>query len=146
MQIHQVKRTTKLKRSRLIGRGGRRGKTSGRGTKGQRARAGHKIRPEIRDLIKKLPKLRGRGMNSNKPIGAAFSVVSLADIDTNFKAGETVSPQNLFRKNLIRKVKGKFGRVKVVGPGEITKKLTFSGVAATESAKKIISAAGGILK
>jgi large subunit ribosomal protein L15 len=52
-------RTKKRRKSIVVGRGGKRGKTSGRGGKGQTARAGHKIRPEIRDLIKKLPKRRG---------------------------------------------------------------------------------------
>lgn len=49
-----------------VGRGGKRGKTSGKGTKGQNARAGRKKRPEIRDFIKRFPKLRGRGKNSLK--------------------------------------------------------------------------------
>ncbi|MEK7539253.1 MAG: hypothetical protein AAB595_01250 [Patescibacteria group bacterium] len=59
MQIHNLKRVHKNKRDRLIGRGGRRGKTAGRGGKGQTARAGNKRRPELRDIIKRLPKNRG---------------------------------------------------------------------------------------
>jgi len=55
MQIHDLKPKTKQKKSRQIGRGGKRGTTSGRGTKGQSARAGNKKRPELRDIIKKLP-------------------------------------------------------------------------------------------
>lgn len=51
-----------------MGRGGKHAKTSGRGTKGQNARAGAKKRPEIRDTIKRFPKLRGRGKNSLKSI------------------------------------------------------------------------------
>ena len=47
-----------------VARGGKRGKTAGRGTKGQKARAGHKIRPEIRDVIMRLPKLRGYSFKS----------------------------------------------------------------------------------
>jgi len=47
-----------------VGRGGKRGKTAGRGTKGQNARAGRKKRPELRDIIKKLPKRRGYGAES----------------------------------------------------------------------------------
>ncbi len=66
MQFHTLKRKTANKKSRQVGRGGTRGKTSGRGTKGQNARAGHKNRPELRDFIKRVPKLRGRGKNSNK--------------------------------------------------------------------------------
>lgn len=66
MQLHTLKSRTPRKSSAQVGRGGKRGKTSGRGTKGQNARAGRKKRPEIRDFIKRFPKLRGRGKNSFK--------------------------------------------------------------------------------
>ncbi len=66
MQFHTLKRKTPNKKSAQVGRGGTRGKTAGRGTKGQNARAGHKNRPEIRDVIKRVPKLRGRGKSSLK--------------------------------------------------------------------------------
>lgn len=66
MQWNTLKPKTKRTKSRQVGRGGKRGKTSGKGTKGQNARAGRKKRPEIRDFIKRFPKLRGRGKNSLK--------------------------------------------------------------------------------
>ena len=66
MQFHTLKRKTPNHKKKTVGRGGTRGKTSGRGTKGQNARAGRKKRPELRDFIKRVPKLRGRGKNSNK--------------------------------------------------------------------------------
>lgn len=66
MQFHNLQAKTKRKFSRQVGRGGTRGKTAGRGTKGQNARAGHKKRPEMRDIIKRIPKLRGRGKSSLK--------------------------------------------------------------------------------
>ncbi|KKP88812.1 hypothetical protein A2456_00620 [Candidatus Nomurabacteria bacterium RIFOXYC2_FULL_36_19] len=59
MQIHNLKRLHKNKGDRIVGRGGRHGKTSGRGGKGQTARSGNKRRPELRDIIKRLPKNRG---------------------------------------------------------------------------------------
>ena len=59
MQIHNLKREHKNKKDRIVGRGGKHAKTSGRGGKGQTARAGNKRRPELRDIIKKLPKNRG---------------------------------------------------------------------------------------
>jgi ribosomal protein L15 len=68
MQFHSLKRKTPNKKSRQVGRGGTRGKTSGRGTKGQNARAGRKKRPELRDFIKRVPKLRGRGKSGLKSI------------------------------------------------------------------------------
>lgn len=64
MQIHNLKRTHKNKKDRIVGRGGKHAKTSGRGGKGQTARAGNKRRPELRDIIKKLPKNRGYQFNS----------------------------------------------------------------------------------
>ena len=66
MQFHTLKRKTPNKKTAQVGRGGTRGKTSGRGTKGQNARAGHKNRPELRDFIKRFPKLRGRGVHQLK--------------------------------------------------------------------------------
>ena len=59
MQLHEIKPTHKLKTKKRVGRGGKKGTYSGRGVKGQKSRAGAKIRPEIRDLIKKMPKKRG---------------------------------------------------------------------------------------
>ena len=64
MQIHNLKREHKNKKDRIVGRGGKHAKTSGRGGKGQTARAGNKRRPELRDIIKKLPKNRGYKFNS----------------------------------------------------------------------------------
>ncbi|KKR37474.1 MAG: 50S ribosomal protein L15 [Candidatus Nomurabacteria bacterium GW2011_GWE2_40_10] len=66
MQIHKLKRQHKNKKDRLVGRGGKHAKTSGRGGKGQTARAGNKRRPELRDIIKKLPKNRGYSFKSKK--------------------------------------------------------------------------------
>ena len=59
MQIHNLKRQHKNKKDRIISRGGKHAKTGGRGGKGQTARAGNKRRPELRDIIKRLPKNRG---------------------------------------------------------------------------------------
>ena len=66
MQIHNLKRNHKNKKDRIVGRGGKHAKTSGRGGKGQTARAGNKRRPELRDIIKKLPKNRGYSFKSIK--------------------------------------------------------------------------------
>ncbi len=66
MQIHNLKRVHKNKKDRIVGRGGKHAKTSGRGGKGQTARAGNKRRPELRDIIKKLPKNRGYKFKSHR--------------------------------------------------------------------------------
>lgn len=59
MQLHQIQPKNSIKKSRRVGRGGKRGTYSGAGIKGQKSRAGAKIRPELRDLVKKIHKLRG---------------------------------------------------------------------------------------
>ncbi len=68
MQINNLKRVHKNKKDRIVGRGGKHAKTSGRGGKGQTARAGNKRRPELRDIIKKLPKNRGYQFKSIRKI------------------------------------------------------------------------------
>lgn len=139
MQLHTLVRTTKNKKKKLVGRGGTRGKTSGRGTKGQSARAGNKKRPEFRDMIKKLPKMRGYRFNSISDKPAVVNLSSLAV----FAKGETVSPQTLFEKKLIRRVSGKVPQVKILGTGLIETALSFSGVLVSTTAKEKIEKAGG---
>ncbi len=87
MQIHNLKRQHKNKKDRLVGRGGKHAKTSGRGGKGQTARAGNKRRPELRDIIKKLPKNRGYSFKSKKK---AFKLKADKTISTKDKV-ETFS-------------------------------------------------------
>ena len=146
MQIHEIKRENKNKVSIKIGRGGKRGKTSGRGHKGQKQHGGHGIRPEWRDAIKKIPKLRGRGVNSNKSIKADAQAINVSRIESNFEAGEIVSVKSLISKNLVRKIGGKQPVVKVLGNGEITKKITVTGCQISASAKEKIEKAGGSIK
>jgi large subunit ribosomal protein L15 len=145
MDTTLFKRIHKNKRSISVGRGGTRGKTSGRGTKGQKARSGHKIRPEIRDFIKRLPKLRGRGKNSNRGIVEKPMAVSLAVIEKVFTAGEEINPSTLRLKGLIRYRESSSAPVKILG-GEITKKFAFSNVLVSASAKAAIEKAGGSIK
>ena len=104
MQFHSIKRKTENKKRMTVGRGGKRGKTSGRGTKGQKARSGRKLRPEIREVIKKIPKLRGYAFNSiqTKPV-----VVKLSQIEKAFKAGEEVTPKAIAEKGLVSTYKEK---------------------------------------
>ncbi|PIR97790.1 MAG: hypothetical protein COT89_02670 [Candidatus Colwellbacteria bacterium CG10_big_fil_rev_8_21_14_0_10_42_22] len=59
MNLHEISPIHKNKSKKRIGRGGKRGTYSGKGMKGQKSRAGHKIRPASRDLIQQIPKLRG---------------------------------------------------------------------------------------
>ena len=141
--MHNFKPAHKNKKSQQVGRGGRRGKTSGKGTKGQNARAGRKKRPELRDLIKKIPKLRGRGVNINKPMMDPMYAINLSSIEEAFEAGASVSPQMLLKNGLIEMKNGKTPKIKILGGGELTKKVSFIGVAVSGSAKAKIEKAGG---
>ena len=144
MQIHNLKRKTKNKKARQIGRAGQRGKTSGRGTKGQNARAGHKKRPEIRDFIKRVPKMRGRGKNLNTSIQAKPKVLNLKDLSV-FTNGDTVSKETLLSKNLITKNQLTVA-VKILGTGTLDKKLNVVGCEVSLSAKTAIEKLGGSVK
>lgn len=152
MQIHNLKRKTENKKSVQVGRGGTRGKTSGRGTKGQNARSGHKKRPELRDLIKKLPKLRGRGKNIFKSFQADYTPVNLELIEKHFAAGDTVSPVTLVEKGLAKQNKGNNPIIKILGGAgtkpEVAfgKKLLFVDCKMSASAKVLIEKAGGTVK
>lgn len=146
MQLHSFSPRTKNKKNPPVGRGGKRGKTSGRGGKGQTARAGHKIRPEVRDLIKKIPKRRGHGKNRARSVRTnriAVSVVNLSALEAAYKAGETVSPTTLLAKGLVRRAKGRAPIVKILGTGELTKALQVDGCTLSASALAALTAAGG---
>ncbi len=144
MQLNTLKRRTANKAHKIVGRGGKRGKTAGRGTKGQKARAGHRIRPEARDLIKKLPKLRGRGKNTNVSIVAPAKAVNVKTLEHFFAAGETVSVPELVKRGVVRGGKSVRPKVKILGDGELTKKLMFvAGMSISAEAKRKIEAAGG---
>jgi large subunit ribosomal protein L15 len=142
MQAHNLKRQTKRIRSKLHGRGGKRGKTAGRGTKGQNARAGRKFRPVMRDAIKKLPKLRGYAFNSHQVKPVAINLSQLA----NFAKGETVSPQTLVEKGILHLKLGKHPGVKILGTGEVTVALNFLRVQVSNEARTKIEKAGGTVK
>lgn len=130
MQFHNLSPQSKFRSARRVGRGGKRGTYSGRGIKGQRARAGAKIRPAERDIIKKLPKLRGYKFKSfrQKP-----AVVNLGELEKKFKTGDTVSPESLLKAGLVRRIKGRTPRVKILGGGALKKRLIFKGVEFSKS-------------
>jgi large subunit ribosomal protein L15 len=132
-----------------IGRGGKRGKTSGKGTKGQKARSGNSMRPEIRDMIKKLPKLRGHGKNRARTVNEERVrplIVNVGALEAVFGAGDAVDPQALLLKGLVHTRRKGTLSVKILGAGEIKKKLTLSGCAVSEEARKKIEAAGGTVR
>jgi large subunit ribosomal protein L15 len=143
MQINNLKRTHPNTKRMIVARGGKRGKTAGRGGKGQTARAGNKRRPEWRDIIKRLPKLRGRGVNQNKAVSEKPFVINVNVLETAFSAKEKVNPTSLVEKNIVFSVSGKIPAIKILGDGEISKALEVSGCAVSASAKAKIEKAGG---
>ena len=131
------------------GLGSGKGRYSGRGIKGQKSRAGsHAMRAGFEGgqmpLTMRIPKLRGSTSKDAMPIGPfrTFSQpVNLKDLD-RFAAGEEVTPESLKAKGLIRSVKKD---VKLLGVGELSKKLSISVHAASASAREKVEAAGGTL-
>ena len=149
MQLHELTPLTPKKEAKRIGRGGKRGKTSGKGHKGQTARAGNSTRPEMRELIKKLPKLRGHGTNRSRTVNSERVlpvVVNVSALEASFGAGDTVSPKSLVVAGVISTKRKKAPTVKILGNGELTKKLTVEGCLVSTSAKTKIEAAGGTVK
>lgn len=146
MQLHEIKPKTVRKSAKRIGLGGKRGKTSGRGGKGQTARAGNSTRPEMRDIIKKLPKLRGFGKNRAKTVHSEKVlpvVVNVSALEATFKAGDAVNPQTLVASGIISSRRKQSPKVKILGTGDLTKKLTVTGCEVSASAKEKIEKAGG---
>lgn len=146
MQLHELKRNHPNKKERNVGRGGKRGKTSGRGTKGQKARSGHKIRPEIRDRIKKMPKRRGHGKNRARTVVATrtrATAVALQAISKVFNSGARVTPDLLIERGIVKTIKGKMPDIKIVGEGALEKKLHVMGCVVSAGALAAITKAGG---
>ena len=143
MQAHELQRKTPNKKSKKIGRGGLRGKTSGRGHKGQKQHGGHGIRSEIRDQIKKLPKLRGRGKNSNKSIKLKPNVFNCSFLEEHFNNGDIVSPATLMEKGLLTGALARKTGVKILGNGDLSKKLHIENCKVSTSAREKITKAGG---
>ena len=121
------------------GAGSGNGKTAGKGHKGQNARSGGGVRPGFEGgqlpLYRKLPK---RGFN-NYRFGKKFAVINVQSLN-KFNDGEVVDCAALLSAGIIHNV---FDGVKVLGEGEIAKKLTVKAAIFSASAKEKIEAAGG---
>src|SRR3989344_1818354 len=121
MNLHSLQNNKKGKRR--IGRGGKRGTYSGRGQKGQKSRAGHRIRPAARDLILRIPKTKGLGKNKNRRKSVAALTVSLNTLQKIKE--QKITPQVLFKLRVLRDPKRK---VKIVSTGTITDAKEVSGI------------------
>ena len=133
-------RTVKIR----VGRGGKRGTTSGRGQKGQKSRSGHKIRPAQRDLIIRIPKARGF---ANKPTSAEVLTLSLSRIEAAFKKFAAGKHNVVINKQALREAgvlaKNYRGEVKILSSGKVTTPLSMKGLRVSASAKEKIEKAGG---
>ncbi|MBI4118114.1 MAG: uL15 family ribosomal protein [Parcubacteria group bacterium] len=146
MQLSQLKPTTSRRGKKRIARGGKRGTYSGRGGKGQTTRANTHMRPEMRDIIKKLPKRRGYGKNRARTVNDSRREslpITLKLLEATFSSGETVSPATLNAKGLIKKSRSARLPLKILGSGKLTKKLSVTGVPISKGAKEAIEKAGG---
>jgi large subunit ribosomal protein L15 len=124
------------------GMGSKMGKTSGAGNKGQQSRRGYSRRPGFEGgqmpLHRRLPK---RGFSS--PFSKSFAVVNVESLNNVFAAGDTVTPQELNTRGIVRAVRD---RVKILGDGELKIALTVRAHAFSKSAEEKIAAAGGTIE
>jgi len=142
MKLHELSPAEGSKKAvKRIGRGpaSGQGKTAGKGHKGQKARAGRGMRAGFEGgqmpLQRRIPK---RGFNNI--FAKEIAIVNVAALDKRFEDGATVDIEALKASGLIKK---ELDGVKVLGNGEITKKLTVKVNAYSDSAKAKIEAAGG---
>ncbi len=142
MKLHELGPVEGSKKSvKRIGRGAAsgQGKTAGKGHKGQKARAGRGMRPGFEGgqmpLQRRIPK---RGFNNI--FAKEIAIVNVSVLDKAFDDGATVTVDALLEKGLIKKA---LDGVKVLGNGEISKKLTVQVNSFSDSAKQKIEAAGG---
>lgn len=143
-KLNTIKSNNTRKSRTRVGRGnGSKGTYSGRGIKGQKSRSGGGVPIFFEGgqlpLVKRLPFLRG----FKNRFKTHYSLVNLASLEANFKNGDVVDPKSLSEKKLIRK---ESDNVKILGRGEITKKLTISAHAASKSAQEKISKSGSQIK
>jgi large subunit ribosomal protein L15 len=130
------------------GLGSGKGRYSGRGLKGQKSRAGsHKMRVGFEGgqmpIAMRLPKQRGSTSKDAMPIGPFRTFtqgVNLRDLEARFDAGAEVTPEALKEKGLIRNTRTD---VKILGHGDLTKKLTVTAHRFSATAREKIEAAGG---
>ena len=121
---------------------------SGRGNKGQKSRAGRKIRPAFRDEIARIPKRRGHNKNRARGVRIRDAVrnVTLQNIERHFQKNSVVTPKVLTDRGIVTKVKGRAPSVKIVGSGDITTPVTVKKCAVSAGAKERIEKAGGTIQ
>ena len=144
MNIDDVHRgIQKKKKRRRIGRGpgSGHGKTAGRGHKGQRSRSGWSASPVFQGgampLVRRVPK---RGFNNKFALSVV--AVNVSDLERVFAAGEEVNPETLRQRSLAKK---RYDVLKILGNGELSKKLNVTAHRFSQSAQEKIEQAGGTI-
>ncbi len=138
MQIHDVKPNHPPQKKKRVGRGGKRGTYSGKGMKGQKARAGTgKKEPLIRRVLKRYPKLRGYKFS---PLSKTHTV-DVSVLEERFENESKINPASLIEKRIIQKSKN--FPVKILGKGKVTKKFHIEKCSISQKAKEAIEEAGG---
>jgi large subunit ribosomal protein L15 len=140
LKLHKLESITKPRKR--VGRGGKRGGTSGRGDNGQRSRSGGRseIKPYFEggqmSLVRRLPK---RGFK-NHAFAVEYDIINLSDLERSFDAGATVDLDML---RTCRLVKGRNPKVKLLGNGALTKGMKVCVHAVSKSAQDEVKKAGG---
>lgn len=146
MDLSNLEKITTRRKKRVgLGHGSGRGKTAGRGTKGQLAR--HKpqldFEGDINPLIRRLPFLRGKGRN--KSLRAKPLIINLSALNV-FSDKEVVDLESLAKHQLVRLADAKVKGVKILGDGKLQKALTIKLPTSKNAAQKIEKAGGKIEK
>ena len=142
MNLEDVHRgIQKNKKRKRVGRGpgSGHGKTAGRGHKGQKSRSGWSASPVFQGgampLVRRVPK---RGFNNKFALSVV--AVNVGDLERVFEAGEDVNPETLKQRSLAKK---RYDVLKILGNGELSKKLNVSAHRFSQSAQEKIEQAGG---
>lgn len=130
------------KKKRIVGRGSSsgRGTTAGKGNKGQQSRSGGKVYVGFEGGQMPLYRRIARKGFSNYPFKTEYEIFNVSELQEKFSDGDTVSKETLIAKRLLKK---KSALVKILGDGDLTKKLTVSVDKISASAKEKIEKAGG---
>ena len=115
--------------------------------KGQKARTGNSTRPEMRDMIKKIPKRRGYGSNRAQAVvpNRALQAVNLDQISQHFADGAEVTARALLALGLVNRTSGRVPKVKVLARGTLTKKVTLKKLHVSAGARSAVEKAGGVI-
>lgn len=142
MKLHEL--TSIKKRVQRIGRGGKRGTTAGRGTKGQKSRAGRRLRPAERDLILRIPKKRGFRNKPKREKAVIFNLETLSKHLKSLASGKSQIEVTIPVLKAAHLLPNSFkGTVKVLGVGEMAFPVAMKGISVSTSAKQKIEKAGG---